>query len=205
MSQSITVKISPTVTREQQQDPRFKKLHQETTNFLNSPAHFTKKYRSLLCLHEAGHVVYARRAGATDVGFHGPTLYWCSGCPHCPGDTPSISRSSVNWTFPPNCGVIAALKADIGGIVFREVLTDTPNDEAAVWSDMNSARRDYERLGDGNFLSAVEAARQEIIKDLESPQFRRLAWDTAKEFEQAIFPAPKLTSATLRAIRLAWR
>ncbi len=53
-------------------------------------------------------------------------------------------------------------------------------------------------------LPDVEKARQEIIQDLKSPEFVKLAWDTAKEFQQAIFPVPKLTSEMLRAQRLAW-
>ena len=207
MKVNITVKISPTVTQEQQQDSSFKKLLQEVTYFFNSP-NFTKKYRRLLCLHEAGHIVYGRLAGATNIRFYGPTMYWCSGCAGCSGNTPSISRSSVSWTWPPNCEVTAALKANIGGIVFREVLTDTPNDAVAISRDMDHARKLYqERVGldEDAFLRAVEVARQEIIKDLRSPQFRQLAWDTAMEFQQAIFPKlPELTSAMLRARRLGW-
>ena len=203
---SITVRISPTMTEEQRQDPRTKLELRAATAFFNSP-NFVKNYRSLLCLHEAGHVVYARQAGATDIGFHGPMIRWCPGCPDCKGDAPSLSKSSVSWTLPADCDVTAAVKADIGGIVFREILTDTPNDEAGKWSDMSGARRDFERFGSGGeeaFLSHVEKTRQEIIQDLKSPEFVKLAWDTAKEFQQAIFPAPKLTSAVLRAKRLAW-
>ncbi|HTF25464.1 MAG TPA: hypothetical protein VK937_16395 [Candidatus Limnocylindria bacterium] len=171
----IEVKISPTVTQEQRQDPRFIKLLQEVTYFFNSPNHFTKKYRGLLCLHEAGHIVYARRTGVTEIGFHGPTLYWCSGCPGCSGNTPSISRSSVTWNLPSDCGVTAALKAYVGGIIFRAILSDKPNDEVAAWSDMTAARRWYQEhveLDENAFLCSIETARQEIIEDLKSVEFR---------------------------------
>jgi hypothetical protein len=203
----ITVKISPTLTEEQQKDPRFKEALREATAFFNSPNRFTKKFRSLLCLHEAGHVVYARRAGCTNIRFHGPMMTWCPGCPLCAGNSPSVSKSSVSWTYPPNCDVTAALKAQIGGIVFREVLSDAPNDAAAISKDMDAARTWYqEKVGvnDNMFEFSVEIARQEIIKDLRSPEFQQLAWDTAREFEKEIFPAPKLTSAMLRAKRLKW-
>jgi hypothetical protein len=203
----IEIKISPSVTWEQQQDPRFKKLLEEATRFFNSPYYFTKKHRSLLCLHEAGHIVYARRVGATDIRFYGPAMYWCSGCPGCSGNTPSISRSSVIWTPPTNCDVTAALKAEIGGIVFREILSDTPNDEVAAWSDMKGARRWYQEhvgLDEDTFLLSIETAREEIIEDLKDPNFIKLVWDTGKEFEKAVFPAPKLTSSMLRARRLGW-
>lgn len=203
----IEVRISPTVTQEQREDPLFKKLHQEATNFFNSPARFTKKYRGLLSLHEAGHVTYARRAGVAEIGFYGPTMYWCSGCPGCSGNTPSISRVSVSYNLPPDCGATAALKSFIGGIVFREILSDKPNDETAVWSDMRDARKWYREnvgLDESEFLRSIETARQEIIEDLKATEFRQLVWDTAKEFEQVVFPSPKLTSAMLRARRLGW-
>ena len=144
MSQ-IAVKISPTVTKEQQQDPRLKEMFQEVTRFYNSPHLFTKKYRGNLCLHEGGHVLYARRAGATDIRFYGPTIYWCAGCPGCSGNAPSISKSSISWTLQAGCEVIAALKAHIGGIVFREVLSDQPNDAAAIWSDTKGASQWYRK------------------------------------------------------------
>jgi len=104
--------------------------------------------------------------------------------------------------------VTAALKANIGGIIFREVLSDTPNDEPAISSDMRGAREWYYKNVERNenaFLHDAETARQEIIKNLRSPAFRQLAWDTAREFEQAVFPTlPKITSAMLRAKRLGW-
>jgi hypothetical protein len=202
---NITINISPTVTREQQQDPRFQASLEATKRYFNSPD-FRKKYRRLLCLHEAGHIVYARRAGATDVKFHGPTMYWCSGCPACPGDTPSVSKSMVSWTSPPDCGVTAELKSHIGGIVFRE-LSGEPNDEAGKWSDMKNAREWYQEhvgLDEKAFLQAVLDARKEIIQDLKSVEFQKLVSDTAEEFGRAIFPAPKVTAATLRARRLGW-
>jgi len=59
---NITVTISPTLTREQQEDPRTKELLRQATALFNSPRYFTKKFCSLVCLHEAGHVVYARLA-----------------------------------------------------------------------------------------------------------------------------------------------
>jgi hypothetical protein len=188
---SIIIKISPTVTVGQRQDPRFQRAHRDATNFFNSPAHFTAKFRAALCCHEAGHITYARLAGATDVTFHGPQMTWCYGCTGCNGNEPSIFRSAVGWTLPPDCDPILALKANLGGIVFRERLTDMPNDEAAVESDMEGARKWwYEYVGDENtFVLSVEAAREEIIKDLRSPGFRRSAWDTSREFEQAIFPS----------------
>jgi hypothetical protein len=91
-----------------------------------------------------------------------------------------------------------------GGIIFRAILSDKPNDEVAAWSDMTAARRWYQEhveLDENAFLCSIETARQEIIEDLKSVEFRELVSDTAKEFEKAVFPAPKLTSGMLRARR----
>lgn len=203
---TITVKISPTVTEEQRQDPRLQALLEEVTKFYNSPHLFTKKFRSLLCLHEAGHILYGRRAGATDIRFHGPMIFWCSGCPGCSGNAPSISRASVSWTFPAGCEKIAALKAHIGGIVFRQILSDSPNDEVSIGSDAQGALQWYrENVGTDEeaFLRDVETARREIVEDLKSPTFQLEVWAAAREFGKEVFPE-KRTSASLKAKRLAW-
>ena len=195
----ITIEISPSVTWEQQQDPRFKDMLRDATRFFNSP-HFAKKDRGLLVLHETGHLLYARRAGATNIKLHGPAIFWCSGCPGCSGNAPSISRSSVSWTFPAGCEKIAALKAHIGGIVFRQILSDTPNDDAAKWSDMKGAREWYrQNVGpdEAAFLRDVEVARQDIIDDLKSPAFQQQVWATAAEFEREVFLTPRPTAVLL--------
>lgn len=195
----ITVAISPTVTDKQRRDPRFQAELQAATALFNSPR-FAQKDRGLLSLHEAGHVVYARAAGGTNIVFHGPRMYWCSGCPLCPGNSPSISKSSVSWTYPPNCDVTVALKAYIGGIVFRQILSDTPNDEASIWSDTQGALQWYrENVGTDEeaFFLDVKTARGEIINDLKSPTFQQLAWNTAAEFEKEVFLTPKPTAVSL--------
>jgi hypothetical protein len=111
--------------------------------------------------------------------------------------------------LPPDCAVIAAIKSSIAGFVVREVLTDTPNDATAIFLDMKGARQNYDYYKDGkrseeDFESYVQIAREEIIQDLQDPNFVRLVWGTAKEFGDAIFPSPKVTSAALRAKRLGW-
>jgi len=202
----ITVKVSPTLSAEKLRDPRFQEAIRTANAFFNSPQ-FTTKYRDLLCLHEVGHIVYARRAGCTNIRSYGPMMYWCDGCPLCAGNTPSVSKSSVSWTFPPNCDATSALKAEIGGIVFREILSDTPNDEAAIFSDMKAARQWFQEhvgLDEEAFEASVAIARAEILDDLKSYQFRELAFGTAREFQREVFPTPRLTASGLRSKRLGW-
>jgi hypothetical protein len=204
----MEIKISPTVTPEQREDPRFKKLFQQTTTYFNSPNPnlFTKKQRDLICIHESGHIVYARLAGVTDMNFYGPTLYWCSGCPGCPGNTPALSNASINFTWPDVVTISAVLKTKIAGVVFREILTDTPNDAVAIWRDTQDGRTIYHKisLDEDAFQRDLKAARDAVIEDLQSSEFQELAWKTAKEFGREIFPAPKLTKAILRQRRLGW-
>jgi hypothetical protein len=98
--------------------------------------------------------------------------------------------------------VTAVLKAKIGGIVFREMLSDTPNDEAAIFLDMKGARRWFqEQVGadEDAFRASIAIARAAILDDLKSPEFRELAFRTAKEFQREVFPTPKITAASLRA------
>jgi hypothetical protein len=60
----MQVKIDPSVTPEQQRDPRFLKLWRDTEIIFNSRDYL--HYKLMLGLHEAGHIVYARLAGGTE-------------------------------------------------------------------------------------------------------------------------------------------
>ena len=144
----IKVLLSPTVTTAQCCDPRFIKLWSEAERFFNNPREFTPEFRLHLCLHEAGHTIYARALGAS-VKFHGPTMYWDSRPQY---DKPMISKSATTWLRPETTDVTAVIKADIGGFVFREILTNDPNDQIAVESDIDGARRWYaQHVGLGRF------------------------------------------------------
>src|ERR1039457_983928 len=88
----MRIKIDLSVTPEQQRDPRFQKLLRDAEEFFNSPK--SAAYILKLGLHEAGHILYAGRAGATNIRRHGPTMLWDSR-PQYKYDCPAISRSSV--------------------------------------------------------------------------------------------------------------
>jgi hypothetical protein len=130
---------------------------------------------------------YARLLGAS-VKFHGPTMYWDSRPQY---NKPAISKAATSWTRPDSTAdVNTVIKADIVGFVFRESLTKNPNDQTAIDSDLDSARdwyRQHVSRCDARFHFTVEMARDEISEDLRSPAFRNQAWDTAMEFDQAVF------------------
>ena len=200
----VNVKISPTVTDTQRADPRFISLLQKSEAFFNcrKDCCFNKAWRRSLCLHEAGHITYARRAGATDVEFHGPEMFW-DYRPELGYDCPAISKSSVTYVLPRGTTPTEAIKAGIAGFVFREQL-DTPNDAVAISGDMDVARSEYLRFGGvtDDFQRSYEKARDEILQDLKDGGFIYKVLVTANEFEKAVFPAPKLTAALLRERRL---
>jgi len=147
--------------------------------------------------------VYARRLGVEPV-FYGPMMMWDTRPEY---DRPAISKSSVEFDNPVNATLTAMLKANIAGFVFREQVSDSPNDEIAIGVDMQAARQCYAAYGgrtEEGFQRAVAEARQEIVDELRSLEFQKLVWETAKEFGQTVFPAPKLTSSGLKARRLSW-
>jgi len=195
----MIVQIDPSVTEQQRNDQRFQNLHRNATEFFNS-ADFIQQERHLTSLHEAGHIVFARRIRAADIEFHPPTMVWDNRPEY---DCPAISKGSVSWATPPDCPVIDALKAHIAGYVVREAI-GSPNDDVAIGSDLDGAKDYFDAIG-GNaqdFESAVEQAKQEILEDLQNPLVTAEIYAAAKEFQQAIFPDPKLTREILRRRRL---
>jgi hypothetical protein len=199
---TIKVAISDTVTQEQRRDPRFIKLMKNEERYYNSPA-FIQNYRRLLALHESGHSVWAKKAGATNIHFYGPEMFWDSRPEY---DCPLISRSSTGYTLPAAVTALHAIKAGIAGFVVREYY-GSPNDAIAIGMDINGARQRYAELVGGteaDFQKEVVKAKAEIIAELASPAVQAEILAEINRFEQEIFPAPKLTSSVLRARRLAW-
>lgn len=183
----IVVEISPSVTAKQRNDGRFIKLHAESEWYFNSP-YFTAKERRSLVLHEAGHIVYARLAGAENVKFFGPEMFW-DHRPELGYDSPAISKCSVEWCLPECTTPTDAVNACVASFIIREVL-DTPNDEVAISSDLDRARDEYLRFGGApdEFDRTVEKARGEILAYLRNPEFVRRINETATEFADAVFP-----------------
>jgi hypothetical protein len=104
----------------------------------------------------------------------------------------SKRQELVNATIPADAPINAVIKTHIGGFVFRSELSSSPNDEISIGMDTDGCREWYqERVGgtEDEFKEAVEAVRQEIIKDLRSPKFKQEVWATAREFEREVFGA----------------
>jgi hypothetical protein len=210
MNRRIEVKISPTVTAEQRQDPRFVKLLKDTEMFVNCSCSKCTRWKQLISLHEAAHAYYAKKAGASEIMFYGPTMYWDSrinpktGQPY---DCPSISRSAVGWICGENTSAVDNIKVSVAGYIVRREMSEEQNDEIAISMDIDGARGRFDLhfgTGDEDFKKCVHEAEETVIKDLQSPAVRKEIWAEAKRFQREIFPAPKLTSGLLRARRLGW-
>jgi hypothetical protein len=197
----IEIKISPTVTQEQRQDPRFVKLFENDEASFNCSCAKHARVKSLISLHEGAHAYFAKKVGLTGIKFYGPTMHWDSRPKY---DCPAMSRSSVSWKEPNGFDVVVA-KACLGGFICRREMTDSPNDAVAIEKDLARCRVRFDKHiggGDEAFKLFVADAERLLLEDLKSPSVKDEIWAEAKRFEKEIFPAPKLTSGLLRARRL---
>jgi hypothetical protein len=164
------------------------------------------RLKLLIGLHEGAHAYFAKKAGSTDIKFYGPTMYWDSRINPStsqPYDCPALSRSSTCWTRV-TCSPLDNLKADVAGYICRREMSELPNDQIAIGSDLEDALNWYRRRSgtEEEFRQLVVEAENAVTKDLQSSTVREEIWAEAKRFEKEIFPAPKLTSGLLRARRL---
>jgi hypothetical protein len=143
--------------------------------------------RLCVALHEAGHVLYARRAGAIDVKYYGPLEY-----PGKPGD---IGEAGVKPVFP-DSGVrielIEIARWFWAGSVVKRILAPS------FWEDGEDGNDWEVFVGYANKLLAALCptneqlrqywvqAQQDVEKDLRSPAFRREMWALAREVEKKI-------------------
>jgi hypothetical protein len=207
MTRHIEVKISPTVSEHQRRDPRFIKLLKDAEGFFNcsKPCCFSSKCQQLLSLHEGAHAFFAKKAGASDIEFHGPQMMW-DYRPKYGYDCPAISRASTVWTLDTD-SAIDYVKASVAGYVCRREMSDTPNDSVAITLDIDFARDWYQkRVGgtEAEFQKVIVEAERSILQDLKDPAVQAGVLAEAYRFQNEIFSRRKLTSAVLRARRLGW-
>jgi hypothetical protein len=159
----LIVKISPTVTTAQRSDPRFILLLRQSQLFFNCREQccFNATFREDLCLHEGAHAYFARKAGATNIEFHGPEVFWDS---RPEFDCPATSKSSVSWDEPVGGFSVETAKADLAGFICRRVMTDTPNDEIAIGADLAVCRERFDR-----YIGSSDDAFKHFIGDAKVP------------------------------------
>jgi hypothetical protein len=156
--------------------------------YFNCPLCFIEKDALLISLHEAGHLLCARTLGVPSIDLVGPQIRYNS-----EDDILYPSRGSIIWRQGPT-DIMKTLQSFVASYLFRRELTDSPNAQNAIDNDLQFARKWYdayhsphEREPDAIFKSLIDLAIDETISDLRSPAFRRLAWDTAREFQRQVF------------------
>lgn len=143
-------------------------------------------YRLSVSVHEAGHLLYARRAGALDVVYHGPCEH-----PDYPGE---FGEAGVQPVFP-TPGVQMDLRTMArwycAGSMVKKALTQ------GFWEEGNDAT-DYRvfvgecvRLTNGeaapqDINETWKAAQEDVERDLRNPALRRELWALAREIEKKI-------------------
>lgn len=142
--------------------------------------------RLSVALHEAGHVVYALRASATDMKYHGPTEH-----PDFPG-TYGMAGVIIP-VFPTGDGAIVELIAMArwycaGGVV-KSVLsphlwTDDEDFTDHVIYVQEAAK--FESVTVEGIHGVWKRAQQDVERDLRSPAFRKQLWELAREVEKKI-------------------
>lgn len=169
-------------------DPRFLQLHTNMMNALSNPL-----YINAFCVHEAAHIIYFRRMGATEFTLNGPRIEYDQAMDEFDGYMADVKVESLNME-PSDVEVInlvrqAARGHAAGGIVARAMTNVSDG------GDEEDRRR---------FISLCEAARisepaerqaiwlqagEDVRQDLRSPAFKSEIWAKAKEIKLQIFGA----------------
>ena len=148
--------------------------------------------RLSVALHEAGHVLYARRAGATELRYHGPLEH-----PDRPGEfgaagvQPTFSLEGVHIDLPTMARWYCA-----GGVVKRVLCPhlSTDDEDATDYEIFCQETGALAKSPDGaaaklepqEILDFWKSAQQDVERDLRSPALRRELWDLAREIEKKI-------------------
>jgi hypothetical protein len=143
------------------------------------------QWRLTVALHEAAHLMYARRAGAIAAKYHGPLEY--------PGKPGVYGFAGIEPIFPETglrVDIIAVARWFCAGDVVKRIL-------APKYQEDEEGATDYEVFCDycqklspavtaDQLREAYEAAQRDVERDLRSPAFRRELWDLAREVEKKI-------------------
>jgi hypothetical protein len=184
----IAIGVDESVPEAMLPTDRFLDLYRYWEKFYADPKSFTQDYRDGLCAHESGHTIYFRQTGVR-VEFRGPTVWYLP-----EKDILAMAEATVMHDIP-DCEAVQGVKCYRAGALFRRALTGKCEEEFAEQDDIDRARRWFlQKFPDSteeHFQKILQTAESEILQDLESPAFVELAWKTAKEIEDAIFPKPE--------------
>ena len=151
-----------------------------------------KKWINAFCIHEAGHQIYLSKMGVTEFECIGPRIEYNEDNDDFDGYIASVEPKSIP-TVPDDTDpyeiVKAGAKAWTAGGAFAERLTAAPDngsqgDRQRFDAICAGLKQKYSLVLDGDTL--WEEGKNAVMKDLNSPAFRSMAWGKAHEI-QSVF------------------
>lgn len=172
------------ISAEMRDNPEFVREFEAAFKFFNSER-FDEQARTLLCLHEATHVVYARELGF-EPRMYGPEIICDKGTFHRIDASVDGLPHELKMTAEP----LAVAKSIIGPVYTVPILTTET--EESMWKKCLSDRKclvrwDCKRQLRDEKEITFEMIRESVHNDCRSPAFRRKLWDAAHEFEARVF------------------
>jgi hypothetical protein len=167
----------------------YERISKDHEHWFNSPK-FDIKQLTIICLHEATHLVYDRELGF-EPKLYGPSVDYDS-------DAETFRRldsavQGLPYEIKMNADPLLVAKHYLGPAYVEEKLLNHRTREE-IWEDAGGDLKNYNNWfaqryqlkGDVHPLSSVDL-RDAVYKDCRSPAFRRELWDVAREFERRVF------------------
>lgn len=153
---------------------------------------FDRKQRSIICLHEATHVIYCRELGF-DPKVFGPRIIY-DHFSECFRRLDSAVEQ-VPYEIRMSADPMLVAKQYFGPVYTEERLIDHRTmqeiraDAQGDLKNLNKWTCERQKLkGDVKpNVGGLEAIRESVFKDCRSPKFRKKLWDAAHEFEARVF------------------
>jgi len=163
--------------------PPDKLEHPELRQFCDEIQRTDPTLIKAICVHEAGHGVYMRRAGAKKLRFKGMTIFWDSD-----KNAFDVAAAAIAPIFDDAWVVTAdnldavALFHAAGGVVTLALTEETNSMDR---EDIKQFRAVCLELPDKSIdvVKSWKRAQENISKDLRNPQLRKEIWKLEKEFE----------------------
>ena len=162
------------VPSEKRTDPRFLELCKRIQN--SDPRQI-----KAVCVHEAAHGIYLRRAGAIDLRRRGTLVGY-----DVQHDDFFISPAAVAPIFPTPWNArldeVARYHA-AGGVAMRTLTAETDVGDEKDLESLREFCNDFFPAQTANVHHHWQRAQSEVERDLRNPKFKQEVWEQARDFE----------------------
>ena len=182
----IEVKICPKMPDKWRTSNYLKGLVKYQQSVFDCPKCFDGSRRFQTAVHEAGHWIYAWALGLNPYT-EGPCVCWDE------KKDGLVTREAVVYhdQIPASIRPTDAVKVGIASFVFRKELTGTLDKRETIAYDLQDARswyvKHYPSATEDDFQQVIKEATQEVIADLQRPEFRQEALNKAHEIDRELF------------------